>query len=211
MAGVEETHRILQDTIIEAQERQRKSAGGNDMTLVVGIKVWLSARNLKTSRPSKKLEYKRTGPYTVSMIINRNPYKPDFLSTMRNHYVFHVSLLDRYTPPVDGLPSSELHPILVEKPEKWEVDCILGSTWGYRKLQYLVEWPGYNHIRTRLENLSFSIEPHYIVLSNVTGLPQTLPASHMTIRLDHRHLFSVDFRDLCHNFLCTQMRVIRQQ
>jgi len=54
----------------------------------------------KTSRPSKKLDFKRTGPYTVSKIINKNAYKLDLQSTMRNHNVFHVSLLDHYT----GLP-----------------------------------------------------------------------------------------------------------
>jgi len=105
MAGLEETHRILSENIIEAQERQTKYTGGKEMTFVVGDKVWLSTRNLKTSRPSKKLDYKRTGPYTVSKIINKNVYKLDLPSTMRNHNVFHVSLLDRYTPPVGGQAS----------------------------------------------------------------------------------------------------------
>jgi hypothetical protein len=83
MAGVEEIHQILRENIIEAQVRQTKYAGGKEMTFAVGDKVWLSTRNKKTSRPSKKLDYKRTGPYTVGKIINKNGYKLDLPSTMR--------------------------------------------------------------------------------------------------------------------------------
>jgi len=151
MAGVEETHRILREDILEAQERQTKYAGGKEMTFPVGDKVWLSTRNLKTSRPSKKLDYKRTGPYMVSKIINKNAYKLDLPSTMRNHNVLHVSLLDCYTPPVGGQLSSEPHPIIVEQTEEWEVDRILDSRRRYRKLHYLVQWASYNHIRTSWE------------------------------------------------------------
>jgi hypothetical protein len=121
------------------------------MTFAVGGKVWLSTRNLKTSRPSKKLNYKRTGPFTVSKIINKNAYELDLLSTMRNHNIFHVSLLNRYTPPVHDQPSSEPHTRIVEETEEWEVDCILDSRRRYRKPHYLVQWAGYNHIRTSWE------------------------------------------------------------
>jgi hypothetical protein len=72
MTGMEETHRILWQNIMEAQIGQTKYAGGKEMTLVVGDKVWLSTRNLKTSRPSKKRDYKGTGLFTVSKIINEN-------------------------------------------------------------------------------------------------------------------------------------------
>jgi len=58
--------------------------------------------------------------------------------------------------------------------------------------------------------LTFSIEPHHIVLSNVTGPPPLIPGSHMKIRFYHFHLLSVDFRDLWHNILCTPLGVISQ-
>jgi hypothetical protein len=72
-------------------------------------------------------DYKRTGPYTVSKIIKMNAYKQDFPSMLRNHSVFHVSLLDRYTPPVGGQTSSEPHLMIVEETEEWEVERILDS------------------------------------------------------------------------------------
>jgi len=72
------------------------------MTFAVGDKVWLSTRNLKTSRPSNMLDYKCIRPYTVSQIINKNYHQLDLPSTLGNHKVFRVLLLDRYTPPVGG-------------------------------------------------------------------------------------------------------------
>jgi len=131
MAGVEETHRILWEIIIEAQERRAKYASGKEMTFAVGDKEWLSTRNLKTSRPSKKLDYKRTGPYKVSKIINKNAFKLDLPNTMRNNNVFHVSLLDHYTLPERGQPSSPPHPMIVEETEEWEVDRVPDSPWRY--------------------------------------------------------------------------------
>jgi hypothetical protein len=121
------------------------------MTLAVGEKVLLSTRNSKTSRPSKKLNDKRTGPCTVSMIINNNAYILHLASTMRNHNAFHLSLLDRYTPSVRGQPPSEPHPMIVKDTQKWEVNRIPDSRRRYRTLHYLVQWAGYNHIRTSWE------------------------------------------------------------
>jgi len=71
-AGMEETHQILWENIIEAQERETKHASGKETTFVVGDKVWLLTNNLKTYRPSKKLDYECTGLYTVSKIIDKN-------------------------------------------------------------------------------------------------------------------------------------------
>jgi len=151
-AGLEETHRLLKENLLEAQTRQSKNAGGKEMTFGVGDKVWLLTRNFRTTRPSKKLDYKRTGPYTVSKIINENAYRLDLPKTMRNHNVFHVSQLDRFTPQVTGQPQSEPNPIIVDDlEEEWEVDRILDSKRRYRKLHYLVQWAGYNYIHTSWE------------------------------------------------------------
>jgi len=151
MDGVEETHRNLWENIIEDPERQTKYAGGKELTFAVGDKVWLSTRNLKTSRPSETLDYMRTGPYTVSKIINTNAYTLDLPSTMQNHKIPHVSLLDSYTPSVGGQSSSDPHPMIAEETEKWEVDHTLNSRRRYRELHYLVQWAGYNHIRASWE------------------------------------------------------------
>jgi len=119
VAGMEVTHRLLRESLLEAQVRQSKYAGGKDVTCDVGNKVWLSTRHFRTTRPSKKLEYKHTEPYMVSKIISKTAYKLDLPKTKRNHNVFHVSQLDHDTLPVPGQPSSEPHPVIVDDSEEW--------------------------------------------------------------------------------------------
>jgi len=91
----------------EPQARQTKYASGKEVVFEVGDKVWLSTLHFRTTWPSKKLDYKRTGLYTVSKVINKNAYELDLPYTIRKHDVFHVSLLDYYTPPTAGLPPSD--------------------------------------------------------------------------------------------------------
>jgi hypothetical protein len=153
---MEVTHRLLRGSLLEDQVWQSQSAGGKDVTFEVRDKVWLWTRHFGTTRPSKKIDYKRTGPYTASTIMNKNVYKLDLPKTMWNHNVFHVSQLEHYTPPVVGQPSSESHPEIVNDSEEWQVERILDSEHRYRKLYYLIQWAEFNHIHTsweRLENL----------------------------------------------------------
>jgi hypothetical protein len=98
-AGLEETHQTLPENFQEAQTNQTKFAGGKEVIFEVGGEVWLSTRHFRTTRLSKKLDFKRTGPYMVSKVTNKNAYKSDLPYTIRKHNVFHVSLLDCYTPP----------------------------------------------------------------------------------------------------------------
>jgi hypothetical protein len=126
-------------------------ACGKEMTFAIGDKVWLSTSNLKTSRPSKKLDCKRTGEYTVSKFIYKNAYKLVLPSTMRNHNVVHPSVLDRYTLLGRGQPPSAPHPMIMAETVECEVDRILDSRWRYQKLHYIVQWAGYNNISTSWE------------------------------------------------------------
>jgi hypothetical protein len=151
-AGLEENHQTLRRILQEAQACQTKYAGGKEVVFTVENKVWLSTRHFRTTRPSKMLDYKWTGPYTVSKVINKNAYKLDLPYTIRKHNVFHVSLLDCYTPPTAGQPPAEPQPTIVDDSDKWEVDRILDSNRRYRKLHYLVQWAGYGYIRTSWEH-----------------------------------------------------------
>lgn len=63
----------------------------------VGDHVWLSGRNIQTTRPAKKLDYKYHGPFTIGKCIGSHVYKLELPSTFQNiHDVFHVSLLEPY-------------------------------------------------------------------------------------------------------------------
>jgi len=114
LKGLDETHQILRENILDAQERQTKCPGGKVIIFEAGDRVWLSNKHLHTTRPSSKLDYKRAGPCTVSKIINHNAYKLDLPKTMRHHNVFHVSQPDWYTPPGVFQAPSEPLPTIVD-------------------------------------------------------------------------------------------------
>ncbi len=152
-----EAHTRLKQNVLEAQEKQAKWTIGKETNFRIGELVWLSARHIHTTRPSKKLDYKRLGPYRVSEVINNRAYRLDLPPAMRIHNVFHVSLLDRYAPPIEGQHPSEPEPTIVAQEaaeSEYEVERILDSKIRYRKLYYHVQWAGYNYLRTTWEPAS---------------------------------------------------------
>ena len=70
----------------------QKRIGGPQ--LQVGDKVYLLRRNIKTKRPSSKLDHKKLGAFTISEIKGPVNYKLDLPKSMKIHPVFHVSLLE---------------------------------------------------------------------------------------------------------------------
>jgi len=59
----------------------------------VGSKVWLDARNVRTSRPTRKLDWKRLGPFRVQKQVSLYAYELDLPASIRIHRVQPVSLL----------------------------------------------------------------------------------------------------------------------
>jgi hypothetical protein len=55
--------------------------------------VWLDASNIRTERPTKKLDYKQLGPFKVLALIGRRSYRLELPKSIRIHDVFHISLL----------------------------------------------------------------------------------------------------------------------
>ncbi|TKA81632.1 hypothetical protein B0A49_01266, partial [Cryomyces minteri] len=127
-------------------EDQANSSRSPAPAYKVGDKVWLNTRNIHTERPSKKLDWKATGPHTVQAVISPYAYELDLPSSMKDlHPVFHTSLLrpatdDRLPGQVNAVPP----PVVVNGEEEWEVDEIHDSRMIHRQLQYLVKWTGDN-------------------------------------------------------------------
>ena len=60
-----------------------------------GDKVYLISRNIRTNRPSKKLDFKKIGPFKVDERISDNNYRLLLPATIRlQTHVFHISLLE---------------------------------------------------------------------------------------------------------------------
>ena len=138
---------ILKETLFEAQntiklyaDRKRKEFP----ELVIGSKVWLSRKHIKTTRPSGKLDYKQLGPYEVIEEINPVTYRLKLPPEVKIHDVFHVSLLE---PVVENdIPNREQcipSPIIVDGEEEYIVEKIVDSRTHRGRKEYLVEWAGY--------------------------------------------------------------------
>lgn len=61
----------------------------------MGDWVYLNRKNIKTTRPSRKLDWKFIGPYQVLEKYGKNAYRIDLPANFKFHDVFHVSLLEK--------------------------------------------------------------------------------------------------------------------
>jgi Chromo (CHRromatin Organisation MOdifier) domain len=112
----------------------------------VGDRVWLSRRNITTTRPSAKLDFKRLGPFTILEVIGESKlaFKLDLPPSMKIHPVFHASLLTPYRANTfPGRVQPPPPPVVVDGEEEWEVKEVLDSRIRYNKLEYFVSWEGF--------------------------------------------------------------------
>lgn len=113
-------------------------------TFKVGDLVWLDARNIRTKRPARKLDWKNLGRFAIKRVLSNWAYELDLPDSMKVHPVFHVSKLSPV--PIDPFPGqvqAPAQPIEVDGDISWEVEEIYDSKrvqGGH--IQYLVKWIG---------------------------------------------------------------------
>ena len=109
-------------------------------TLKRGDKVYLLRCNIRTKRPSNKLDFKKIGPFEVLEKRSTVNYKLELPKGMRIHPVFHISLLEP-APKNAKIPTD----IEVEPDEgEYEVEEILDRRVKGRQEEYLIKWKGYD-------------------------------------------------------------------
>ena len=111
-----------------------------------GDKVFLDASDIQTTRPSKKLDHHRLGPFVIERKVNNNAYRLRLPTSLRRlHPVFNVVKLS--PAPEDPIPGRRAKPPppprLVEGQEEWEVEKVLDSRMFRGRLKYLVHWKGF--------------------------------------------------------------------
>jgi hypothetical protein len=109
-----------------------------------GDTVWLRRKNIRTTRPSAKLDHKQIGPYTILEKVGSRAYKLDLPPTVKLHPVFHISLLEptTNTEPLPRHNQPPPPPVIVDDHQEWEVEEILDSRRHRQQLQYRVKWVG---------------------------------------------------------------------
>jgi hypothetical protein len=131
-----------------AQERQQEQADRHRLPApkyIVGDKVWLNARNIRTLRPSQKLDHRRLGPFPITAVISPYAYRIELPPGIRIHPVQSVSLLEPADEnPYPGQRQPPPPPVIVQGEEEWVVEKILDSRIKYRRLEYLIKWEGFD-------------------------------------------------------------------
>ncbi len=116
----------LRNEIRYAQETQSEQANKKrslDPSLKPGDKVWLQNRNTKTTRPSRKLDYKRLGPFTITKQVGLRAYKLNLTPSMKIHPTFHISLLEPYNDnPIPGHTLPPPPPVIINDQEEYEIE-----------------------------------------------------------------------------------------
>ena len=142
-------HADLKVNLRRAQERYKEQHDRHSRpppAIAVGDRVWLDRRNIRTTRPSQKLDAKRLGPFKVLEVVGDGElaYRLELPPQMRIHPVFHVSLLDPYRE--SRLPGRVQPPppaVEVEGELEYIVARVLDSKVERGRLKYLVDWEGY--------------------------------------------------------------------
>lgn len=139
-----------QTSIAVAQQEQEELANRTRQQapqFKVGEKVWLNLQNVRTTRQSKKLDWKNA-KYTVLEAIGTHSYRLDTPPGI--HDVFHVDLLrTAATDPLDSqaLDDQQPEPIQVDGEDEYGVEAILDHRTMRRgrgtREEVLVKWSGY--------------------------------------------------------------------
>jgi hypothetical protein len=114
----------------------------------VGNKVWLNACNIKTKCPTKKLDAKKVGPFKILKKVSSHAYRLKLPASYKSlHNIFHINLLEPYIE--NKIPNRRQPPpppVEVDEMVEYEVSAILDSRKYRNKIQYLVEWAGYEDL-----------------------------------------------------------------
>jgi hypothetical protein len=114
----------------------------------VGDLVLLSSKNLKSKRPSKKLDAKYVGPFPITDIIGSQAYKLELPESMsRIHPVFHVSLLEPYRSRLGQKPGpivDEFDYDISDTEQTFEVEDVVAHEKRRDDLYFRVRWTGWD-------------------------------------------------------------------
>ena len=114
-----------------------------DMVYLHRFALGKKTANIKTTRPSDKLDFKKLGPYPVKKVISEVNYELTLPDGIRIHPVFHISLLEKASR--DELQNGPIMDSIEVLPveEEYEVEEIRAIRMENNERQYLIKWKNY--------------------------------------------------------------------
>jgi hypothetical protein len=113
-----------QEVMKEYYDKKRNEAP----SMKPGDRVWLNARNIMTSTPSKKLADKKLGPFKIKTRLSNLTYELELPKTYQIHPVFNVDLLIPYQEStITGRKSNPPPPVMIMGEEEYEVEEIIDA------------------------------------------------------------------------------------
>jgi hypothetical protein len=143
---IKTTLTYLREHLQRAQDRFRLHADRSRINhpFIVGDNVWLLTKNLQTTRPTNKLDYRKIGPFPIIAKINDVAFRLKLPPTFKIHDVFHVSLLE---PHISNTIPGRIPPpppsFQVEGEKLWTISKLLDIRRVGRGWKYLVDYEGY--------------------------------------------------------------------
>ena len=138
---MKEIHKQLREDIRFIAYKVAKYRDGNRLsapTFREGDKVFLQRKNLRTTRPSRKLDHKKVGPFKIKRKISEVNFELELPKTMKIHPAFHASLLE------PAPQSAPLDRSTATAEEEYEVEKILDYKLIDGRTHYLVKWKDYS-------------------------------------------------------------------
>jgi hypothetical protein len=125
-----------------------------EITFKSNNEIFLSVKNIRIRKFCKKLTDCYLNSFRISEKINDNAYKlklPNQYGRLNDS--FYISLLESYMRKADEkFPD----PILIDKNDRFLMDCLLNERISKGRIKYLINWtgyPDYNNIWEPLQNL----------------------------------------------------------
>ncbi|POS82116.1 hypothetical protein EPUL_006419, partial [Erysiphe pulchra] len=154
---------LVKSNLEKGQEKNKKDANKKrtEPNFSVGDMVWLLADNLRTDRPSRKLDHQQRGPFRITSM-KGSSYKLDIPSSWRIHPVFSANLLRKAaTNPLPGQTCENPSPVNIVGDDEYEIVRIKNSKVKLNRLFYQAEW--LDHIDNQWYPASdFMYAPHLV-------------------------------------------------